>query len=75
MKQFTPDLKLLEVTNLERSLLDSIQEDERITNVKVYKDKVVFDIEKPIPEQNERLTKENPTQDFIKTLQDWEVIE
>ena len=63
---------LKELTNLERSLLDSLKEDEEIMNVQVYKDKVVFDIVKPIKEQNERMTKENPSEEFIRTLKDWE---
>jgi len=64
-----------ELTNLERSLLDNLKEDEEIMNVQVYKDKVVFDIVKPIKEQNERITKENPSEEFIRTLKDWEVTE
>ena len=63
---------LKELTNLERSLLDNLKEDEKIMNVQVYKDKVVFDIVKPIKEQNERITKENPSEEFIRTLKDWE---
>lgn len=56
------------MSNIEQQLIDSLKPDEKITNIKVYKDKVVFDIEKPIKEQNERMTKTNPSDDFIKAL-------
>lgn len=65
-------MKEFEMTELEKSLLDNIKENEDIMNVQVYKDKVVFDIIKPIREQNERITKENPSKEFIRTLKDWE---
>lgn len=41
---------------------------EKITNVKVFKDKVVFDVERLIAELNERITKTNPTEEFVQAL-------
>lgn len=65
-------MKELEMSNVEKTLLDNIKENEDIMNVQVYKDKVVFDIIKPIKELNERITKENPSKEFIRILKDWE---
>ena len=56
------------MTNVERQLIEGLKSNEKITNVKVFKDKVVFDIEKPIAELNERMTKTNPTKEFIQAL-------
>ena len=56
------------MTNVERQLIEGLKLNEKITNVKVFKDKVVFDIEKPIAEFNERMTKTNPTEEFIQAL-------
>jgi hypothetical protein len=48
------------MTNLEKQIIENLKTDEKITKVKEFKNKVVFNIEKSIKELNERLTKENP---------------
>jgi hypothetical protein len=61
------------MTNLEKQIIENLKTDEEITKVKVFKNKVVFNIEKTIKELNERLTKENPSEDFIQILKSKEV--
>ncbi|MCR5046377.1 MAG: hypothetical protein K6A42_07345 [Treponema sp.] len=62
------------MTNVENQLINSFNEDELIENVKFFKDKnkVVFDIIKQCETQNERITKENPSDDFVAALLSFE---
>ena len=62
------------MTNVENQLINSFNEDVLIGNVKFFKDqnKVVFDITKQCETQNERITKENPSDDFVAALLSFE---
>ena len=62
------------MTNVENQLINSFNENEIIANVMVFKDqnKVVFDIIKQCETQNERITKENPSDDFVAALLSFE---
>ena len=75
MNKYPKEVTMKKLTSAEKLFLETFKEENKIKNVHIVKNAVVFDIVKPCEELNERITKEYPSVDFIRILKEREVEE